>query len=178
MKKLVVYFHGFGSSPNSPKVDRLREEFDTLAVNIDIDPDVAYWKVMGEIDHFLLDYTDEDIELIFVGTSLGGWWASCLAEVYDCLAVVINPSTNPSNTLPKLDPSIAELASKYEPITIPRCATYFIAKDDEVIDNSKFIDYIVSEVGDSNKQMYVYDDGGHRFAGEYFERVINYIKSL
>jgi predicted esterase YcpF (UPF0227 family) len=175
MKKLVVYFHGFNSSPNGAKVDRLKEEFTTLAVNIDKDPDVAGPKLLSCIDYFLVDHWEEDFELIFVGTSLGGWWASKLAKEYECKAVVVNPSTNPAKTLPKLDPMMSKIAHKYTPIEVPDDVTYFFAEDDSVIDHTEFR----KNLSENHKsaRVFSYSDGGHRFADKYFERVINYLKS-
>ena len=173
MKKLIVYFHGYNSSPKTDKAAKLKEDFETLAVSIHPDPEVALEKVIREIDYFLIDHFTVPIELTFVGTSLGAWWASKLAKAYDCKAVLINPSTNPSKTLPKLGLS-EEIASKYNPIDIPPRAAYFIAEDDEVINNKDFTQRIL-DLNDDRKEVFTYPDGGHRFNGEYFERVMSYL---
>lgn len=173
MKKLIVYFHGYNSSPSTDKAQRLKQDFETLAVSIDPDPEIAIKSLFNQIDNFLIDNFLEEIELIFVGTSLGAWWASRLANQYDCKAVLINPSTMPYKTLPKLGLPL-KIAHKYSPIEIPKRAAYFIAENDEVIDNTEFAKEI-RELNDDQKEVYTYSDGGHRFNGEYFERVMSYL---
>ena len=53
----IIYFHGYGSSPNTDKVKLLKEHFsEVYAFPIDVDPDKS------------LPYLEEEIENVFYGT--------------------------------------------------------------------------------------------------------------
>jgi len=175
MKKVVVYFHGYNSSPHTDKVARLSKEssFFTYAFPIHIDPRVACEELTDKIDNLLVEMYNQDIKLIFVGTSLGGWWASKLASEYDCEAVVINPSANPKESLAKY--GVPEhILEQYEEIVIPKKATYFFASNDEVIDHTDFIE----KVNQEKTSVYIFQEGNHRFNGKHFEKVIEHLKMI
>jgi predicted esterase YcpF (UPF0227 family) len=83
MKKVIVYCHGYGSNTKSGKVQQLKDAgFETYCYKADMDPDIACESLCDNIDLMLLDYLHQEIKLIFVGTSLGGWMASKLADCY------------------------------------------------------------------------------------------------
>ena len=93
---MIVYLHGFNSTPGSHKAKTLR----------------AYMKARG-IDHLydcpaLPHVPREAIEVIettlakrsahpvtLVGSSLGGFYATYLAEKHNCRAVLIQPAVSP-----------------------------------------------------------------------------------
>lgn len=167
MKKLVVYCHGYNSSAKTDKVDALRNAgFETYAWDIDIDPDVSIPALEHDIDNLLVGYLHHDVDLVFVGTSLGAWYASRLADKYNARAILINPAYNPANTLPKVgcDPTTA---SKYTPISIGKNDDLVYAKDDELIDHCR--DWPEA------KSITVHETGGHRFNGKQFETVFKLI---
>jgi predicted esterase YcpF (UPF0227 family) len=172
MKKVIVYCHGYGSNTKSGKVQQLKDAgFETYCFKADMDPDIACESLCDNIDLMLLDYLHQDIELIFVGTSLGGWMASKLAAAYDCRAVIINPSYDPELSLEKYGIS-EEIRNKYAKLTISKKFHYFFAEKDEVLDHSEFLADIVS--------LCSYDmvaDADHRF-NEHFHLVIDYLKSI
>ena len=173
MKKVIVYFHGYGSSPNSDKVTRLRQEknWETYAFPINIDPVVAFEQLSGNIDMILADNPhDEDILLVFVGTSLGAWWASKMAKVYTCHAVLINPSIDPETSLLKYDVEPV-ICQKYHMLAPYHGNKYFFAENDEVIPNEEFRNYLI----DAEYNVTVTPNTDHRFGGEAFEGVIKYI---
>ena len=101
----IVYFHGYGSSPNSDKVAALRaglkDRAKVYAYPADIDPEIAKAELTREIDSMLAGHRNAATQdsVIFIGTSLGGWWASELGESYGIPAIVINPSCNPTSSL-------------------------------------------------------------------------------
>ena len=43
----------------------------------------------------------------FIGSSLGGFFATYFAELYEQKAVVINPAINPSNSIEQKPPSVS-----------------------------------------------------------------------
>jgi predicted esterase YcpF (UPF0227 family) len=99
MKNLhVVYFHGFASSPNSSTVTQLRKVFpDLYAARVPFRfTQNAIKDLTDELRGYLSKNAKKGQRVVFVGTSLGGFFAIKMAEAFDCPVVAINPSTNPS----------------------------------------------------------------------------------
>ncbi len=176
MRKLIVYFHGYGSNANTDKVKRLRDglkDAEVFAWDIDIDPDVAFDQLSDHINMEILAEKplEAQAKLIFVGTSLGGWYAQQMADMYGCEAFLINPAFDPGNSLKKYGVS-NEIIEAYKPLNFRSCYHYFIAKDDEVIDFE-----LVREELEKLNTTFV-DGAGHRFNGPEFDLVINAINAL
>ncbi len=98
--KHVIYFHGFASGPNSGKVLELRKHYESVFapfIPYRFDEDV----LVDQIKTFLKTNSKPGDQILFVGTSLGGYWASLMAEAFDGRAVVFNPSVDPSEDLMK-----------------------------------------------------------------------------
>lgn len=92
----IVYLHGFGSQGMSAKSDQLKVRFGEHQVEApDLPQDPT--KVKHIIDQIVVK--NRSWPLIFVGTSLGGFYARWAANHYDCPAVLVNPSVHPSKTL-------------------------------------------------------------------------------
>jgi pimeloyl-ACP methyl ester carboxylesterase len=90
---VILYLHGFNSSPQSHKAQllarylaerRLASRFACPVL-----PSLAS-EAISAIEHHL---TGEDV--CFVGSSLGGFYATYLAEKHDARAVLINPAIEP-----------------------------------------------------------------------------------
>lgn len=177
MKKIVIYCHGYKGSPQSTKVEKLRTgvpDADVFAWPIHVNPSIAKDNISRHVNHILVDYQDAPVDLIFVGCSLGAYFAAELALLYDAKAVLINPSYNPPESLTKY-PEIPEIIRKlYRPIPVLFGAHYFIATNDEVIDWSDF-NWVLH-----NKETKVkfYDDAAHRFDGPEFSDVVDLINKL
>jgi predicted esterase YcpF (UPF0227 family) len=97
---LIVYLHGFRSSPASRKATQLRERLRALGREADyrcpalpVSPrsaaDVALAEVAGV----------EPSALALIGSSLGGYYATWLAERIGCRAVLLNPAIAPADDL-------------------------------------------------------------------------------
>lgn len=171
----IVYFHGYNSSPTSAKVMTLREALGVpvYAFPADIDPEVAIPLIEHNIDMMLLDNMHSDDTFLFVGTSLGGWMASKMAEKYNIPAIIINPSVTPSQTLQKYGVP-EEICAKYDPLIVSPNNTYFFAEHDEVIDNT-----ILRQLWAARGiEVYVDPEATHRFDGPPFQRVIDRIKKI
>lgn len=100
MKKFIVYFHGYASSPNTDKVTQLKLAYPNdyiYAFLADIDPEIAIKEVGNNIDLALLDHIEEDIDITFIGTSLGAWLAAKMADLYGVKSILINPVLYPHN---------------------------------------------------------------------------------
>ena len=99
----ILYLHGFNSSPESHKATVLREYMNLsgLADRIDI-PEIP--PVPAEAIELLQQHAEtilKDTGLSLAGSSLGGFYATWLAEKYNCPAVLINPAVKPHELLEK-----------------------------------------------------------------------------
>ena len=98
----LVYLHGFNSSPQTVKGRKLAA---AAAVAADAPrvhipglhhrPAHAMRDVCAWVDANVVDR----VTLTFVGSSLGGYYATWLAEKYGTRAIVINPAVRPATTL-------------------------------------------------------------------------------
>lgn len=169
MKKLIVYFHGFGSTPTTEKVEKLRavHNAEVYAFPIDPDPRISIPFLRDQIDELIISRFGCNIDLIFVGASLGGWYAAKMAQLYRCDCVLINPCYDPKNIITSLDQDVLD---SYSFITLNPTAKYFIARNDEVINFDPFIHYM--------DDVTYSDTADHRYNGNEFVEVISYINTL
>ena len=100
-KNKLLYLHGFSGSPQSHKAQQLlavmrQQGCDDLLVipQIPVVPADAASMLKQLAESILTDYN-----LSVAGSSLGGYYATWLAEQYDCTAVLINPAIEPYKTL-------------------------------------------------------------------------------
>lgn len=95
-----VYLHGFLSSPDSQKAQQLAQYFternmqqQLLIPTLDFEPEQAIKQALAAI-HSLQQ--QEGIEQVCViGSSLGGFYATYLAQKENIKAVLINPAVRP-----------------------------------------------------------------------------------
>ena len=101
----IVYLHGFRSSPASEKAQLVRQAVDALPRGHDIDlwipdldasPRVAVSGVEQWVEQA---HRDDAAAITFVGSSLGGFYATWLAERFAARAVLVNPATRPYDDL-------------------------------------------------------------------------------
>lgn len=171
MKKFIVYFHGYASSPNTDKVTQLKLAYPNDYIHAflaDIDPEIAIKEVGDNIDLALLDHIEEDIDITFIGTSLGAWLAAKMANLYGVKSILINPVLYPAQSLKKYNIPCA----KYDPLTILSNSVFFIAQHDEVIDHSELIEIL----NDKGIKYYIDEEATHRYNGTSFDKVIKEIK--
>jgi len=97
---MIVYLHGFNSSPQSTKAQCLRsylEERGRIAEfvcpRLPHEPERAVSLVEAEMAKYPLD------PITLVGSSLGGFYATWLAEKHDLRAVLVNPAIDPHRGL-------------------------------------------------------------------------------
>jgi uncharacterized protein len=149
----LLYLHGFRSSPQSAKARRVAAWVHTQR------PDLHWWcpqlppsprEAMALLDARLAGWPAE--RMAVVGSSLGGFYASVVAERFGCPAVLLNPAVDPARDLAAFvgeqtqyhDPGqqfvfhaefIDELrALAPEAITRPERYFVVIARGDEVLD--------------------------------------------
>ena len=153
----LLYLHGFRSSPASFKARRMADWMQTHR------PDVHWWcpqlppspaAAWALIDRGIADWprTPGPQGMAVVGSSLGGFYATAVAEATGCPAVLLNPAVDPARDLAAhvgdqtqfhapdehfyFRPEyIAELQALSVPaITRPERYAAVIAKGDEVLD--------------------------------------------
>lgn len=149
---MILYLHGFRSSPQSFKARYLGERLrafgrydDYLCPQLPASPRLA----IELATQLMSNFPTADITL--VGSSLGGYYATWLAEQTGCRAVLLNPAVKPPQDLEKYvgvttayhsdepfefkQEYIAELhALAIERITDPHRYFLLAATGDEILD--------------------------------------------
>lgn len=100
-KQKLLYLHGFNSSPQSHKallVSQYMAEHNCSSQLICPQIPAVPEQAKLFLEH-LVETTLDHAPLSFVGSSLGGYYATYLAEKYSGTAVLINPSVKPFETL-------------------------------------------------------------------------------
>ena len=189
---MIIYLHGFGSTGSSPKVDALRKRFGTdnvIAPDLPMDPEMVS-KLVDNLVKLFLKFRKESEKLIFVGTSLGAFYANYFGHLYDCPIVVVNPSGKPSETLQsKLGVNYNYLTGEEFIVSVahleklnvmrqyiqesysPSLINLFVAKDDEVISYETMLENF------PHVKVTMMEDGGHRFT-KHWDKVVDRIESL
>ena len=109
----LLYLHGFRSSPLSTKAQKVATRVAQRH------PEVTWWcpqlppsprEAMALIDQGTADWPRESMAV--VGSSLGGYYASWVAEQTGCRAVLLNPAVEPARDLAS---HIGEQTSWHDP---------------------------------------------------------------
>lgn len=96
---MILYLHGFRSSPQSTKARQCAEAMAALGrAHEFVCPQLSVVPVDAlEQCHALI--RQHGLPSAVIGSSLGGFYATCLAEQYGCRAVLINPAVHPDRDL-------------------------------------------------------------------------------
>lgn len=99
---MILYLHGFRSSPRSFKARVVHERMqaigrgdELICPQLPASPKAAMALALGLVDGIPAD------QLAIIGSSLGGFYATWLAERLGCRAVLLNPAVNPLKDLEK-----------------------------------------------------------------------------
>jgi uncharacterized protein len=149
----LLYLHGFRSSPQSNKARKVAarvRQFHAQVLwwcpQLPASPRAAMDLVMRGTDDWPAG------SMAVVGSSLGGFYATCVAQARNCRAVLLNPAVNPARDLagqigeqtawhnpdehfhfePKFVDELRELEAG--PVNHPENFFAVIAKGDEVLD--------------------------------------------
>lgn len=100
----IIYLHGFNSSPESYKAKAILDYMiksgneNCLSIpRLSPYPETVIEEVSLLVENELS--IDNEMKLSFIGSSLGGYYATWFAEKYNCPTVLINPSVRPYETL-------------------------------------------------------------------------------
>jgi len=177
---MLVYLHGFNSSPASGKAQQLAEHMARLGRSADYSCPAlpnSPREAIAHVEAELAQRRPESVTLI--GSSLGGFYATHLAEKHGWKAVLVNPAVHAHKLLRSaLGPQtnwhtsekwelteahLAELASlDVDEITLPKRYLLLAQTGDEVLD------YRDAEAYYAGATQIIEDGGDHGFAG--FER--------
>lgn len=149
----LLYLHGFRSSPQSTKARQVAAWMQSRH------PEVVWWcPQLPPSPRVAMEMVSRGIagwprgSMAVMGSSLGGFYATHVAETRGCKAVLLNPAVNPARDLAKYigeqtawhDPGerfffephfVDELrALEHGPVARPENYFAIIAKGDEVLD--------------------------------------------
>lgn len=175
MNKKVVYLHGFASSSLSDKAVQTKTFFqqhyphtDFSALDLPYEPTAALALIQQHIGQ------RRDVALI--GSSLGGFLATCIAEQINCRACLINPAVAPHTVLnqhlgryyhPVLqqhyDVTAAHMAALQQlmPVRLQQPQNYLVLlqSGDEVLDYRLALDYY------QGAEIKLSEGGDHSYVG-------------
>jgi predicted esterase YcpF (UPF0227 family) len=190
---LLVYLHGFRSSPNSSKAVMTKEAVRVLSSTdhpyewycpqLLASPKESMDMVAKHIDQSSADH------IVIVGSSLGGFYTNYLAEKYQCKGVALNPAVYAAR---ELEPHVGmmtaydsdepfdfkaeyinELRSlQVEKITDPQRYFLIAAKGDELLDWREMVAFY------SGAKQLVLEGGDHGITdyANHLPAVIDFIK--
>ena len=149
----LLYLHGFRSSPQSAKAQKMaaavkarHPEVHWWCPQLPPSPRAAMQAVAAGIAAWPL------ASMGVVGSSLGGFYATCVAETFGCKAVLLNPAIDPARDLARyigeqatwhdpaerffFEPHFVDELRVLQPGPVAAPGNYFavIAKGDEVLD--------------------------------------------
>lgn len=157
-RPVVLYLHGFESSPTPIKTSALADLGYTV-----IAPHIHYKENRGTYERLksLVEYFKVDW---IVGSSLGGYTAFWLSQEFQIPTLLFNPA------LPfrKIDPG---LVPKAIPITNANQTIFFGLKDDTV-DPLTTKRWISSNIHQEGITYFEYPENGHQISIEVFREVI------
>lgn len=187
---LILYIHGFNSSPRSVKaaqmVEYCRAERPDITVMVPQLP--CFPQPAAEQLAQIVEQHREQYQIGLVGSSLGGYFATWLNQRYGCKAVVVNPAVRPYELL------VDYLGEQVNPYTQER---YLLTE--EHIDDLKTLDVAVIErpedfwllqqmedevldyrqaVGKYSQSKQIVEEGGdHSFVGfdRYLAEIIKFL---
>jgi predicted esterase YcpF (UPF0227 family) len=152
---MLIYIHGFNSSPASVKARLLRERLEALGRGVEFSaPTLPHRpaEAAAALDALIVRHPGARV----VGSSLGGYYATWLAEKHGVSAVLVNPAVRPYELLrPALgvqknlhtgkeyeftERHLAELAALEVPaITRPERYLLMVETGDEVLDYTQAV---------------------------------------
>lgn len=162
---MILYLHGFRSSPQSAKASLLAEAVHN-AGHADLwhcpqlppSPRAAIQLADELIAQGVAKGMDPERDLVVLGSSLGGYYAGCLAEKHRCRALLFNPviyaardlatqvgehtmwnSPERFHFLPEYVDELAEMA--FDRPADPSRYYLLAAKGDEVLDWREMVDW-------------------------------------
>jgi predicted esterase YcpF (UPF0227 family) len=112
LKKAIIYLHGFNSASLNLEGELLISKEKLLVLQqfclkkdiLFYTPNVDYRDFEGIVEDMLYQWNkflDQSYDVVFMGSSMGGFASEYLAMKTGCKAVMINPAIKPSELLPQ-----------------------------------------------------------------------------
>ncbi len=176
MRPLVIYIHGFLSSPQSIKAQETQQYIDRQQLPVEqLTPGLSNYPMMAYRELQAIVEANPDRQMALIGSSLGGFMATALAEEYGLKALVINPAVKPYELIGAVlgenknpytgetffldDSHIQELHQlEVQTISQPERIKVLLQTGDETLDYRKAVSYyqgcpqVVEEGGDHRFQ--------------------------
>ncbi|WP_115717661.1 YqiA/YcfP family alpha/beta fold hydrolase [Gallaecimonas mangrovi] len=154
----LYYLHGFNSSPQSDKAKLMADFVEKHCPNTELVLPTLHFSPRQVMAMLSTDIAAHPGPKALMGSSLGGFYATYLAEQHDLHAVVVNPAVKPFELLanylgPQLNPytgeqfevtlaHLPELKSLYiQPLAKPSRFWLLQKQGDEVLDWHQAADY-------------------------------------
>lgn len=105
MKPVLLYLHGFNSSPGSAKAQQMADWVARHRPDIELlipaqpNTPAAAWAAIEQTIEEAVARHGQRLRLGAVGSSLGGFMATRVSELYGCRAALINPAVRPHELL-------------------------------------------------------------------------------
>ncbi len=188
MKKAIIYLHGFNSASLDLEGNLLRskeklqvmQEFCAQKDILFFTPNVDYRDFESLVEDMIFEwnqYLDQSYDVIFMGSSMGGFASEYLAMKTGCKAIMINPAIKPSELLPQFigvtenyetaeayqwQQADCEQLERYEEelesSTQKIDRTVLLDEADELIDSAKTL-----AIYKEKANVVTYDGGSHSF---------------
>lgn len=174
---MIFYIHGFNSkSSGNQKIDDFTTFLEREVKPLDYDSSASFLSNFNKLKEDVKNYKEK----IFIGTSLGAFYASLLAKEYSGTAIMINPAIEPNKQLLKHVGYIENFTTKektffseetalsYPEIQYSEKTFIILNAGDEVINSFETIEKI------QGKNYILFPNGSHRI--ENVEEISSYIK--
>lgn len=184
----IILLHGLASVGTGPKYDSLKKEFgnDVYSPNLPLHPNAVESLITNIVESL------NNAPMLFIGTSLGGFWANYFAHKYNSRCILVNPCISPSYYLKS---KVGLIISK---ILIKNIGTIvddylfefemreqfinrnlnnslihlFLSKDDRILPYKKTLSMIKDPAS-----CFIFEDGGHQF-DSYWHYVVDQVKHI
>jgi uncharacterized protein len=192
-RTLLVYLHGFRSSPNSSKavmtkgavmaISSSKHSYEWYCPQLLASPKESMDMVTKHIDQTSADH------IVIIGSSLGGFYTNYLAEKYRCKGIALNPAVYAAR---ELEPHVGMMTAydsdepfdfkaeyinelrtlQVEKITDPKRYFLIAAKGDELLDWREMVAFY------SGARQLVLEGSDHGIAdyANHLPAVIDFIK--
>jgi predicted esterase YcpF (UPF0227 family) len=185
---IYVYLHGFNSGYDSenPKVQALSTIADVIGVTYD--SFASYQKILAQISHEIYSQVHDRDDMVFVGTSLGGFWAAEMGRYFGVPSVIINPCHNPREMLHRyvgytMTNYVTGVANVLTSEVVETYPTYGMTNENQTF---KFLPLVLLDMGDEvidstetfktleGFPTFIWQEGSHRF--DHIDHAIPFIQ--
>ena len=185
----IVYLHGLGSVGASAKSAALIDAFgkeNVLAPDLPLDPEATI-KLVSDLVYLPMKRKEK---ILFIGTSLGGFWANYFSHMFHMECLIVNPMLIPGEAFVSRTGTIvknydtgeetvmtAEIVRSFlsaqTEVASPNLdlITMILAQDDDVIDYRTSMEQL------PGVRTLITSDGGHRYM-DHWADVVELAKSF